>query len=293
MGYQLWTSPVTGHRRIGTRLSDVRVLFDKGITVSAIFEPIKSCPANGTAQEFKRLLKDRKFDVAGVMESEDGEVIGFVKSSDLIKGIVRNHLKMINPGLLIADSTPIPDLFELLSDKNHLFVLNKAKIEGIVTRSDLNKPPVRIYLFSLISFLEMHMGFWVRHNYQNESWKQKISKGRLNNANKLYEDRMRKNQNIDLFECLEFCDKRDLFLKNEDLRNKFSIESKEKGKVFLKRAEDLRNSLAHSQKEISSVMKWDVLFKTISWIDELITKSDSFIEKRATINADNYQDGLL
>lgn len=280
MGYQLWTSPITGHRRIGTRLYDVNMLFDKGITVSAIFEPLESCPANANAQEIKKILKKRDFNVAGVMESEDSDIVGYVLRSDLESGIVGDHLRMINPGVLIADSTPIRDLFELLSDKDYLFVLNKTRIEGIVTQSDLNKPPVRIYLFSLVSLLEMHLGFWIRSYYENELWKKDLSPGRFEKANDLYIDRKNRNQEIDLFECLQFSDKRDLLLKNEKLRCILSIKSKKKGEVSLKHAEDLRNSLAHSQKDVSSGMGWNIIFETISWMERLITKSDNDIEKR-------------
>lgn len=292
MGYQLWTSPVTGYRRIGTRFSDVRSLFDTGITAVSIFEPLKSCPADATAIEMKELLLKRDFDVAGVMETKDGPVVGYVLRSDLESGNVSEHKKKIEPELLISDSAPIPDLFSLLRNQSYLFVLNKTKIEGIVTRADLNKPPVRIYLFGIVSLLEMHLGFWVKKHYQNESWKNHISKRRLIAAKKLYKDRKRRNQDIGLFECLQIADKRDLFLKIEELRNTFSISSKRTGKEILKQAEDLRNSLAHSQIDISIGLGWDNLFKTIVWIELFITRSDSEIERQAQTQSNEYDEEL-
>jgi len=204
MGYQLWTSPVTGYRRIGTRFSDIRSLFDKGITAVAIFEALKSCAADGKAEEIKRLLSKRDFDVAGVMESKNGKVVGYVQKEDLQSGLVKDYLRVITPELLIADSTPIPELFALLKNKLFLFVLNKSRVDGIITRADLNKPPVRIYLFGLVSLLEMHLGFWAQDSYKNETWKENLSEGRIKAAEELFEDRKTRNQEIGLFECLQF-----------------------------------------------------------------------------------------
>jgi len=145
MSYQLWTSPITGYRRIGTKLSDVRSLFEKGITTSAIFETLKSCPADESAFTIKETLEQRDFDVVGVMESRDGPVIGYVNRSDLNSDTIRKHMRPITPGLLVADSTSIADLFKVLCKNEFLFILNKTRVEGIVTRADLNKPPVRVY----------------------------------------------------------------------------------------------------------------------------------------------------
>ncbi len=292
MAYQLWTSPVTGYRRIGTKLSDVRSLFDKGITASSIFEPLKSSPADANAQEIRETLLQLDFNVVGVMESKNGQVIGYVQRSDLTSDIVRKHLKLITPEILIADSTPIPELFALFCENKFSFILNKTKIEGIVTQADLNKPPVRIYLFGLVSLLEMHLGYWVRNHYEGDSWMDNISQSRLKAANDLYKERKKRNQEIDLFECLQLGDKRDLVLRTQDLRNELSIISRKQGEKALKRAEDLRNSLAHSQLDISSGLGWDSIFNTVTWLEEFITNSDSAIERRTKDASEGFNDRL-
>ncbi|MBE9592914.1 MAG: hypothetical protein IMF19_05485 [Proteobacteria bacterium] len=59
MSYQLWVSPITGIRRKGTRMSDLRKLFETGITASSIQEPLKYCfygeEASGVLAELERL----------------------------------------------------------------------------------------------------------------------------------------------------------------------------------------------------------------------------------------------
>ena len=86
MGYQLWTSPVTGYRRRGTRLTELHAVLGCQITAHVIFEPLMSCPSDALADEMCRILKHRDFDVAGVQSHEAGPIIGFVRRSSLKNG---------------------------------------------------------------------------------------------------------------------------------------------------------------------------------------------------------------
>lgn len=293
MAYQLWTSSITGHRRVGTRFSDVRELFESGITAKSIFEPLKSCPVSENVFPVEETMRMRDFDVLGVVKAKNSPVIGYVLRTDLKTGKIEDHLRIITPEILISESAPIAELFSVLSESNFVFVLNKINVEGIVTQADLNKPPVRIYLFGLISLLEMHMGFWIRNHYVEDSWQNEITENRMEIAKDVFSKRKERNQGIDLFECLQFCDKITLLMKSNELRTKLSIESRNKGESILSRAEHLRNSLAHSQEEISQGMDWKNIFDTVLWIEKLISNSDQIIEKSALESAESFSDNLL
>ena len=80
MGDELWTPPVTGYRRIGTRVSEIRALFETGITVRSICEPLRACFANANATEMAKLLHDRGFDVAGVKDDDTETIKRFVRT---------------------------------------------------------------------------------------------------------------------------------------------------------------------------------------------------------------------
>src|SRR5690606_29044313 len=125
-----------------------------------------------------------------------------------------------------------------------------SEASGIITRADLNKPPVRVYLFGLISLLEMHMAHWIRVEYGNESWRDRLTAARLESAVMLQEERKKRNEEIDLVECLQFCDKRDLVIAHDDLRRRLGLGAKSEGRRLLKRAERLRDLLAHSQRDL-------------------------------------------
>lgn len=49
MGYELWTSPITGYRRKGTRFSELRAVIGAGVQARSIFEPLQCCPRSVTA----------------------------------------------------------------------------------------------------------------------------------------------------------------------------------------------------------------------------------------------------
>ena len=212
MAYQLWTSPITGYRRTGTRLRELRHLFEDGITAQAVLEPLQSCPSGANAAEIASLLHAKDFDVVGVREDSGGDVIGFVFRDSLKAGLVRSYLQKITSEHLISDATPLASLLSIFKKRERAFVLEGEHVTGIITRADLNKPPVRVYLFGLISLLDMHLTYWVTSLYPNDVWKKCLSKGRVKKAENLLTLRQSRRHQMDLVDCLQFCDKRDLVL---------------------------------------------------------------------------------
>ncbi len=291
MGYQLWVSPVTGYRRKGTRYTALKRIFIDNVTAKTIYEPLLCCPADSIAEEAKNALKLREFDVAGVKETEGGEVIGYVITEELMEGEVKEYLKNIDPELLISDSTPIADIFTALTNRDFSLVLYGNHIVGIITKADVNKPPVRIYLFGIISLFEMHLNSWINHFYPGDSWEHEVSEKRIKDAHDIYEIRKGNNQDLSLLECLQFCDKRDLLAKSEDFRKNFDI-SRKKFEPFVKRVEIIRNELAHSQNSIISNIEWPVFVETVSRLEDFLIKSDEKVEHIAT-EGNDFQDLLV
>jgi len=292
MGYQLWTSPITGYRRKGTRLAELRSLIGSGITAHAVLEPLQSCPADASASKMAKILRQRDFDVAGVQSQQDGAVIGFVTRQSLTNGKVRDHMRPMTADQLISDSTPLPSLLSVLKTRQHTFVLIGPGVRGITTRADLNKPPVRVYLFGLMSLLEMHLGFWIRAVYGEDSWQKKLTDKRLDAATRLQADRRKRNQNVSLVECLQFCDRRDLVTARQDLRDRLCLGTKAQALVLLKRAEDLRNLLAHSQQDLVKGSSWEEVIALVEWVEAVIHRSDEEVEQQAKNLGGRLQEGL-
>jgi hypothetical protein len=227
------------------------------------------------------IMGERGFDVAGVKDAPQGPVVGFVLRDSLQAGYVREHTKPLNADHLISDATSLGDLLTVLHTKERVFVLAGSEVRGIVTRADLNKPPVRIYLFGLVSLLEMHLGFWVRNSYGGDSWKQQLHEKRLKDAEKLHTQRRTRNDDITLLDCLQFCDKRDLVMARSELCTKLGLESKIKARKLFEDAEALRNLLAHSQLDLVQGSSWPELIELIEEIEALVHRSDDAVEQEA------------
>lgn len=288
MGYQLWTSPLTGYRRTGTRVREIRRLFETGVTVRSIYEPLKAYSAEADAAEMMQLLNERSFDVAGVKEV-DKPITHFVTADELKKGgTVRDHAQRMSIEDVISDATPLVRMFSLLAARPYSFVLVDDIIAGIVTRADLNKPPARVYLFGLVSLLEMHLVFWIRKEFGDEAWKDHLTEPRIELALKLYEQRKQKHQELNLCECLQVCDKADLIITHDELRDLFGISSKSEGRRLFERAQTLRDLLAHGQASLVEGTTWEDLTKTVAWMESALEASDNEIEKLANQDGANY-----
>ncbi len=291
MGYQLWISSVTVYRRKGTRFSSLKKIFIDNVTAKSIYEPLLCCPADSIADHAKEALKIREFDVAGVKETESGKVIVYVLTDELANGELRKYVKVIDPELLISDSTPIADIFTSLMNRDFVFVLYGKLIIGIITKADINKPPVRIYLFGMISLFEMHLNSWINHFYPDNTWEHEISDNRIKAARDIYKKRKGNNQDLSSLECLQFCDKRDLLKQSDDFIKEFDI-SKKRFDTFVKRVEKIRNELAHSQNSIISNFEWSVFVETVYHLEDFLINSDTKVEHIAT-EGNDFKDLLV
>ena len=84
-----------------------------------------------------------------------------------------------------------------------------------------------------------------------DSWKQYLSESRLQKAEALLEERKRRNQNLDLMDCLQISDKGQILARNEELRGLTRMQSRRQTEQTIRLLESLRNNLAHSQDIIS------------------------------------------
>lgn len=288
MGYQLWTSELTGYRRRGTRISELRNILGQKITVSEICEPLLSCPLDAPANEMYQELRAREFDVAGVRESERDHVLGYVECRSLIGGLVQDHLKPIEQVGIIDDADPMVEAIQRLRHKPFLFVSVRGSVAGIITLADLNKPIVRVYLFGIVSLLEMHLAFWIRNEYPDDTWKNFISKERTVKAEEINAER----PGLELIDCLQFGDRRKLFSKSEKVRNFFGFASIKHARKSLDAVEELRNDLAHSQYYLSSIEGWPEKIELLLWMEDLIHRSDDYVEHRAGAVSDVFKSRL-
>lgn len=272
MGLQLWYSPTTGIRRKGTSFAELQDIFIDNITTKFIYEPLACCKNDDFASDVQDLMKGRDFDILGVIK--DDNTIGYIKRSDLTeKDLVENQILPFCIENIISDSTPLSDLLDLLSREGYAFILTKNKVTGIVTKADINKPIVRIYLFGLISLFELHLNYWINRLLDIDNLDKLISDERHQAAQKIFKERQGQNLDLTILECLQLCDKKEILLRNKEFLEKFSY-SKTRFKDFLENAEKIRNELAHSQSSIIANLSWQGFTRTINDTKQFLLKSE-------------------
>ncbi|MBI5572507.1 MAG: hypothetical protein HY914_21365 [Desulfomonile tiedjei] len=224
---------------------DLRELFDRNISVRYIAEYLTSFDGEASASQIHEFMAARDYDVVGVRRQ--GQVVGYVNRKDLTDGLLADHTIGFSESDLIDEADPLVEVFVSMRHSPRLFVRMLGQVGGIVTRGDLQKAPVRMWLFGLTTLVEMQLLRIIRDNYPNECWRKCLSEKRLNAAEQVLAERRQRNEAIDVVDCLQFCDKRDIILKNTELRKAIGIESAKAGDRLLSDLERLRNSLAHAQ----------------------------------------------
>ena len=220
-------------------------------------------------------------------------MIGFVAAAALGDGTVKDHVQQLHAEHLISDATPLSDLLTLLRSKERVFVLVGPDVKGIITLADLNKPLVRVYLFGLISLLEVHLRFWVLAGYGADGWQKELKEDRLLAANTLQAERMKRNEEIGLLDCLQFCDKRDLVIAKADVRAKLGLGGKEDSGRLLRKAEDLRNILVHSQHDLVQGSSWPELIQVAENLEAVVHRSDDAVEELAKASGKGLSGSLV
>ena len=276
MGFQLWYSKHTGIRRKGTSFAELQDIFIENITTKYIFEPLACCKITDNTYEVKSTLEQRDFDTLGVVDEND-QKLGYVVQENLGENSIENYIEKFDIAIVISESTPLSELFEILLDKEYVYVLSKNSVNGIVTRADINKPIVRIYLFGLISLFELHLNFWITENYDEESWKEILNPARIELAEKIYKERKGNNVQLTLLECVQICDKREILRATDKFRDDFEF-SKSAFKKLLENVEKIRNELAHSQTSIIANLEWTDFVNVIKSMKEFLIKSEEKIE---------------
>lgn len=236
-------------------IASLRRLFLEGFTARDIAEPLVSFDDVTAAASVKRFMEERKFEVVGIRQN--GHVTGFARGADLGDGVCAVALQGFRESQVVLDSTPLSDVLSRLKGNSHLFVSTLGTVAGMISRTDLQKPPVRMWLFGLITLLEMRFTRLIEEFLPDGAWRTSLSEGRIRKAEALQMERRRHDLDVSLLECLQISDKATIVARSEQLRAMTRFDSKRQLEDATKAMERLRNSLAHSQDIVTN--DWDTI----------------------------------
>lgn len=211
-------------------------IFSVQITVKNIAKPTI---VYGSKEEAKRVCIENNYDVSIFRNKEGEEILVYLKSNDDISTLKESQI--------ISDSTPISEVLDIMIEPGYAFIKEHRKISYIVTRADFDSIPVRIWLFGMISLFEYEMRDLIRKKIEN--WEKQLSENRLEKAKKLFNEKKKRNEEVDLLDCTQLTDIGEILSKNKDIYElNFPDYSKKKFDSIFHSLNKLRDELAHSQR---------------------------------------------
>ena len=245
---------------------NIHRVFQEMFCVQDIAESLPSFDDTADGEHVKRVMDAKGLEVVGIRQN--GVIAGYAEQSDLRSSCCRDVMRPLADAQVVADTLPLAALILRLKDQSRLFVLAFGQISGIVDRGDIQKPPGRMWLFGMITILEMRFSRMIEQLCPGDSWKGYLSTGRLEKAHQLLALRQSRNQQPSLADCLQFADKTAIIARNTHLRSLTRFRSKREIEEIGKQLENLRNSLAHSQDIVAN--DWETIVALAEQLDSVL-----------------------
>lgn len=220
-------------------------MFMELFTARDIAEGLLSFDAGANCDEVRKALAHRRRDVASIRIN--GAVQGYVRLSDLGAASCADCLRHFTLDQVLGGGASFADVIHVLTRHDYCFVTSLGQVAGVIRRDDVNKPMVRMWLFGIVTIVEMGLVRLIQERFTEDSWQDRVSAGRMEKARAIQAERQRRNQYCELIDCLQLSDKGQILLEDAQILKQLGFESKATAKRTLRELESLRNHLAHAQ----------------------------------------------
>lgn len=219
--------------------------FGQYFRATDVAEPLRSFDAGREACEVAAALRAP---IVGVRV--DGEVRGYRRRDEVSGSDAMPH-HPITAGQLLDASSPLAEVILGLARHDFCFVTLLGQVVGYVSRQEMQKPVVRMWLFGLVTLIELEITAQLRERWRDDSWTALVSKGRLARARELQRERERRGGEIPLLDCLQLGDKGGLLAREPEVVAALGFPTRGAAKKVVRELESLRNHLAHAQDIVS------------------------------------------
>jgi hypothetical protein len=222
-----------------------RRMFAELFTAMDIAESLFSFDLNSACEEVVTVMRLHYQDVASVRSK--GKVQGYIRASDLAATTCAERMRHFTTDQVVAGDATLSDVIHVLTRHDYCFVTSLEEVIGVIGRNDINKPIVRMWLFGLITMIEMRLVEVIQETLSEDDWLSCLSAARLEKARAMQAERERRNQHCELIDCLQLSDKGRIIVEHPRLLELFGFDSKAAARRAIKSTESLRNNLAHAQ----------------------------------------------
>jgi CBS domain-containing protein len=203
---------------------------------------VRTCEASASLEDVLADPQLKPFDAIPVRTAD--RVVGVVERLAVPTiGTVQDHMRRLDEDILVAADVPLKSFIPLLLKEPYRLVIRGARIQGIVTQSDVHKLPVRLLVFAHITHLEMTMAALIGREVTGDEWLDLLPRRRRDRV--LGKLRLLQQRRLDpvLLELTDFGDKRRIVSERGLLG---TGDDCARAEAELERIEQLRNVVAHA-----------------------------------------------
>jgi len=219
--------------------------FGQSLSALDLAEPLFSLDENQPASAGYDLMRARNLSVLGVRR--DGLVNGWVGIEDFCSGTIGECGRAFSKTSILRTTAGFEEILAHLPAAEHVFIEWLGEVGAVITRNELQKPPMRMWLFGAITLFDTNLTWAIQKIYPDGSWQRLVSKGRFEKASTLHAQRLRRGTQCDVVDCLQIKDKTDILMHGRENLAALGIASRSEAERVTRSIEKLRNHLAHAQ----------------------------------------------
>jgi hypothetical protein len=239
-------------------------LFTTAFSARDILEALPAYDSRMIRSSFLRELAVHTAGAVGVREK--GRIGRYMLDDDIRSGKIA--VRTIEKQQQVSLDAPLATVIHILTRFSCCFVTINAEPVGVITRRDIEKPVVRMWLFGIIILVEMLLTKDIRCRWKDEDWMGFLSEGRVEKTRELQSLREKQGLKADLLDCLQFSDKLQIALNEPDFQEATGFLSNKAARRAIKDLEALRNNLAHGQ-DITS-QDWPPIARLAKRVQEML-----------------------
>lgn len=146
---------------------------ETALTCDLIAEPIDfagEVPAETDTAAILAVARARRYDTVFVRPKPGTGPVKLAKVAEVDRRAGTVHVRPILATEVVAAKTRLGDTLELLSGRPCWYVLVDDRIQLVLTRADLNKLPVQIYVATVITHLETLIAQVIARRLPDDAW---------------------------------------------------------------------------------------------------------------------------
>lgn len=226
---------------------------------------VYSPQSNSSAESVLATMREKDFDMAPIFHL-DGRITSYVLRRDLegetLGGDqISKHARSLGLDRVISSSSSILTHLQLWEEHSYYLVNSSNKLAGIVTYADLNKAPVRLIFFTILSEIEEKLRRLIRRKMPNDDWLLFLEERRRRRIEASYRIDKEKNFEVSKTIYLMFSELLSLFDHNH-LYGLLRYQTKDAYVPVRVELNEFRNSIMHSKPLVSRVEKMHPTLKS-------------------------------